>query len=526
MAMELICGHCQGRLLVETPGVTVACPHCGTHLLAPAASIPVAFTAPAPAAAAAEELTVKIDPATDSSGGDSGTVSMLESPWEPFAGFAEPGAELDALPSAEGAQEMTVSDTDSVPWKSRQDEQAAWLPPADMPSFGEFDRDTGGGSLPDFEMGEVVPPMAAPEFPAPTQIASPPVVEAIPATPVAPAEVAEPTKATEAVAAVATLPAEPRAESPPNPAPVPAQPAVLPATSPAPAADVSRPAAPAPLGKPEVATAALVSPTPTGPSPFLVKMVFSYASVATLACLYLLYLLWTAPSRSPSLDLPDLAPPVKRDKDKKVTTTALLYIPPDQKLPPGNMLRLSDSRRFGSIVVTPLRVTRGPLEFTYYQTDSKETRPPTTPVLKLHLQIRNASIDQEFVPLDRQLVFTKEPDSKRQGRLVANNFVCPAAKKKNLSSHVLVYDLSPDSPWIIKDENLDRELKPGDYIETFIPTTEEGLDSLEGALVWRVHFRKGYNRDSYRGVTTLIEVYFDSNEIVNETPPQNPSKDA
>src|SRR5690349_12191969 len=35
--MELICGACHGRLLVETPGTTVACPHCGTHLQTPAA---------------------------------------------------------------------------------------------------------------------------------------------------------------------------------------------------------------------------------------------------------------------------------------------------------------------------------------------------------------------------------------------------------------------------------------------------------------------------------------------------------
>src|SRR5262245_40909243 len=34
--MELICGACHGRLLVESPGSTVACPHCGTFLQTPA----------------------------------------------------------------------------------------------------------------------------------------------------------------------------------------------------------------------------------------------------------------------------------------------------------------------------------------------------------------------------------------------------------------------------------------------------------------------------------------------------------
>ena len=35
--MELICGACHGHLLVEQPGTTVACPHCGVHLQTPAA---------------------------------------------------------------------------------------------------------------------------------------------------------------------------------------------------------------------------------------------------------------------------------------------------------------------------------------------------------------------------------------------------------------------------------------------------------------------------------------------------------
>src|SRR5690242_6198731 len=36
--MELICGACQGRLLAESPGSTVACPHCGTFLEIPSDS--------------------------------------------------------------------------------------------------------------------------------------------------------------------------------------------------------------------------------------------------------------------------------------------------------------------------------------------------------------------------------------------------------------------------------------------------------------------------------------------------------
>jgi len=35
MTFEVTCGSCQGRLAVETPGIVVACPHCGNHLTAP-----------------------------------------------------------------------------------------------------------------------------------------------------------------------------------------------------------------------------------------------------------------------------------------------------------------------------------------------------------------------------------------------------------------------------------------------------------------------------------------------------------
>ena len=35
MVMEVCCGQCNARLLVDTPGVVVACPHCGVHLSVP-----------------------------------------------------------------------------------------------------------------------------------------------------------------------------------------------------------------------------------------------------------------------------------------------------------------------------------------------------------------------------------------------------------------------------------------------------------------------------------------------------------
>ncbi|MSR56545.1 MAG: hypothetical protein EXS05_02595 [Planctomycetaceae bacterium] len=257
-----------------------------------------------------------------------------------------------------------------------------------------------------------------------------------------------------------------------------------------------------------------VGPLPArgGPSPFLFRLAVSYASAITLVCLYLLYLLFNP---SPSVDLPDIKPHTPKESNR---VTLLEYVRPENLLPRLHMLRVGQSERYGSVRITPLRVTRGPLSFAFPDAEANESRPDSQSVLQLHLRIENVSQDQEFAPLDRQLVFTKEPDGKKFGWYKANNFVCRVGERAAHDRHVMVYDLSPDSSWQIRGENLDRELKPGESVETFIPTTEEGWESLSGDLVWRVHLRKGYNPDSFRGVTTLVEVLFNSAEIVDETP--------
>lgn len=259
----------------------------------------------------------------------------------------------------------------------------------------------------------------------------------------------------------------------------------------------------------KVGSAAKADSWMSHPSPLMFKLAVSYGSAVTLICLYLGYLL---SQRSPTLDLPDLAPPAK--SENRVTT--LLYVPPETEMHPAQKLNLGQSRQYGALRVTPLRVSRGPLEFVFFDPAAGELRPASKPVLKLYLRFENVSDSQEVVPLDRHLVFTKEPDRKNFGRFKANNFVCAADERSQYDRHVLVYDLSPESEWLIREENLDRTLKPGESVVSFIPTTEEGWTGLSGPLVWRVHLRKGYNPTSLRGVTTLIEVTFNRSEIVDE----------
>ncbi len=242
-------------------------------------------------------------------------------------------------------------------------------------------------------------------------------------------------------------------------------------------------------------------------SSVVVIMLVSYASAMTLLCLYLVL---TRPS---TLDLPDLAPPKSKNKNAR----KFPIFPMDREVYPAYVMRLGESRQFGSVRVTPVRVTRGQVEFSFYKSGEDENRAPEGPVLKLHLRFDNVSRDQEFTPLDQQLVFTKVPD-KVHGWYNPNNFVCNVSERTDLSKHVHVFDMSPHSEWILREQNLDHELKPGEFLETFIATTPEEIGTLSGDLVWRVHFRKGYNPKSFRGVTTLIEVLFKSSDIIDEAP--------
>jgi hypothetical protein len=238
-------------------------------------------------------------------------------------------------------------------------------------------------------------------------------------------------------------------------------------------------------------------------------LALSYAGAVTIF-LVLQLVLSPAPDSEQLESLPDVVPKI----DPKTERVAPVFVPIEAELPRGHTLRLGDSRRFGSLVVTPLRVTRGPLEFAHFN-DASRSRPAAGPVLKLWLRFENVSRDQVFPPLCRQLVFNRHVTQYDRDRELANNFVCRKSEKARGGEVVLPYDLVIDDVWDLKDQQIDRVLKPDETFETYIPTTEDGIEQLAGRLVWRVHFRKGYHPETYHGVTTLIEVEFDAGEIQN-----------
>lgn len=233
-------------------------------------------------------------------------------------------------------------------------------------------------------------------------------------------------------------------------------------------------------------------------------LLLSYASAVTVAFVLLL-LRYLQPNMHALESLPDLEPP------QKDGIIAVQLVPPESELPRGHVLELQESQRFGSVELTPLKVTRGPLAFVHFSGNPARQQPDSEPVLKLWLQFKNVSSEQIFTPLDRKLMLTRVAED--EGHCRANTFLCNVDEKTESGLKALVYDMPESSEWNLKDQELGRVLKPGETYVTYIPTTEETVDQLTGELVWRVHFRKGYHPESRRGVTTLVDVLFASGDI-------------
>ena len=243
-------------------------------------------------------------------------------------------------------------------------------------------------------------------------------------------------------------------------------------------------------------------------------LVCSYALLATIVLLLVFFVVpwWLRPHQLESL--PDIVPP----QDAQGEVPVQLY-PEEAQLPPGHKLRLGETQRFGHVEVQPVRVTRGPLEFVHFRGQPADDengfeRDPTLPVLKLWVRFRNVSADQTFAPLGRALVFTRGR-GKADRRMRGNNFVCPVDASTDVDDCVPVFDHVIDGEYDLKDQHIERGLQPGAEFTTYIPSAEEGLEQLTGELRWRLHFRKGLGPSGW-GVTTLAEVLFHSDEVIDE----------
>jgi hypothetical protein len=192
------------------------------------------------------------------------------------------------------------------------------------------------------------------------------------------------------------------------------------------------------------------------------------------------------------------------------------FYPVEAKLPNGHVLSIGESRRFGNILVEPMRVTYGPIEYEHWTHQESRTRPASDEsVVKLWLRFTNVSKDQVIVPFDGQLVLRTRY---HENEMRANNFL----RRRNTEELEFMYQMPPASEWELRDQRIGHELKPGESFETYAATGFEHLPEVLGDLdaeshdlVWRLHLRKGFG-PAGNGVTTLVEVAFNSSAITHE----------
>ena len=245
------------------------------------------------------------------------------------------------------------------------------------------------------------------------------------------------------------------------------------------------------------------APRSTNGAPVVSRLLFlivvGYASAITIA----LIVVWFYYQRSKQLNLPDVVP--QQTAEGKISFN---YYAEDAVMPSGHRLQLGETQRFGYLEITALKVTQGPVLIA-----DEYGEDPSLPVLKLWLKIKNVSDNQTFAPFGRTLARTRSRQHNR-----ANVFVCRADQKRRDGDKVFMYDLDVEETQIaLKGQNIDRALKPGESYNTFLATDEEGIDSLKGDLVWRVHVRKGYNPVSKWGITTLFEINFHRDQVKTES---------
>ena len=551
-AVELACSECQGRLLVEQFGIVVACPHCGAHLSIPKEMDPNAVdpaATPVEPVASPTESTTTVAASSDALASTGSSIIVKSSSELEDSSPAEDGdiPEFMRPVSAEAVEEIpdftAAPASESVPEVTTPPEVSAVKPaetpaepvtpaePAstpvaesktDAPDFSGLG-DSDGGNVPDFSGFGQADDDDAPMFPGikvdePAKPATTPVASEAPEPPATPVEPVSPPVNANAETSNGPdfsgfgqddnddAPAFPSfdtptkvAESQPAAAVVEAAPASTPATA--------STASSEPMPKDD--TVAIRKRRASTKS--LPNLAFQVWLSYTILITFIAGLLWYRASTSKPHQLeslPDVRP--KLDDQGEVSVR---IAPEAATLPKGHTLKLGETQRFGNIEVTPLRVTQGSLKFVHHA--NGQTKDETDgPVFKLWLKFKNVSEDQVIDPLDSTLVFTRGHIASDREGWHANNFLATREQKTNdvTGDVMLVYDHIVVGDWDLKGQDLGKKLKPGESLETFIPSSTDGLGEMKGDLLWRVHFRKGFSPAGY-GVTTLVEVEFNSDDI-------------
>ncbi|MEO2013222.1 MAG: hypothetical protein ABGZ53_02515 [Fuerstiella sp.] len=238
------------------------------------------------------------------------------------------------------------------------------------------------------------------------------------------------------------------------------------------------------------------------------SIVAGYAGALTL----LFLLLWITGRVSltgphPLESLPDIAP-LQENEFQPVNANA--------SLPRGHTLKLGDSQRFGDVIVTPLRVTTEPITFVHMSSGSVASDRKTQPVLKLWFELKNASDDVAFPPWDIGLMCSRSPAESTDDSTMANSWLLVRHTADTDETRLLNYLHPLQSEYDLVGQHSRQLVQPGQTMTTFIASSPDfaqlATDTVTGYR-WRLQLRKGVNRQSENGVTTLIDVEFTQDDV-------------
>lgn len=210
----------------------------------------------------------------------------------------------------------------------------------------------------------------------------------------------------------------------------------------------------------------------------------------------------------PLESLPDLRPLDPQEFRK---------VPDGAKLPDGHVLRLGESRRFGDVVVTPVRLTKEPLQFQGFLSGAIEEKLTTVPVMKLWLNFKNVAVNYAFSPCDAGLMSNRSPADSKDAATFANTFLTIGIPSGDFATtRRLNFLHTMDSNFVIVGQESGKILLPGESLTTFVAESDADDDvhpDDKTTFVWRVQFRKGVNLSSGSGVTTLIDIKFSGADV-------------
>jgi hypothetical protein len=388
---------------------------------------------------------------------------------------------------------------------------------------------------PEFTLDDILGDGAAPrvELPSEEPVAGPGPAAVAPDEPVA-------------APAATDFPGQPPPASPPEAFPPPAQSGGITSSEPAttegetlplsgldsPRADADEPLAA--LGDEELPSPPVLrsAPRPSRSASWLFALVIvpliSYSILSTA----MIALLLQRPTSPNSLEiLPDLEGD-NRGATRLKPKTLRYPVPPPETTPVPPHLRgsLNQTIVVGDLEVTPLRVVQKRISFRTGENGIPEPAPEDC--LALYLHLRNRSEDVVFKPLDR--FFTRWWKASGSGEVPPFTILEMGSKKFyggpiKWAPSVGEEEQRREAIETIIGQDLDRELKPGEEMTTFICTDPadhavKALASYQGPLLWRVQVRRGLvkwrtSRGSDREdpATTVVGIDFHAQDVSAET---------